>query len=102
MSDAAGQQQHEPSMEEILASIRRIIAEDGEPAAAAPAPAAKAEAKPEAKPAEDPAADEILELTEVVEAESAPAPPPPPQAAAPVIPLPQRTPEPPRPVEEPG
>jgi cell pole-organizing protein PopZ len=96
MSDAAGQQ-HEPSMEEILASIRRIIAEDGEPAAAAPA--AKAEAKPEAKPAEEPAADEILELTEVVEAESAPAPPP--QAAAPVIPLPQRTPEP-RPVEQPA
>jgi len=29
MSDAKGQQ-HEPSMEEILASIRRIIAEDGD------------------------------------------------------------------------
>ena len=87
-------------MEEILASIRRIIAEDGEPAAATPA--AKAEAKPEAKPAEEPAADEILELTEVVEAESAPAAPaPPPQASAPVIPLPQRTPES-RPVEQPA
>ena len=28
-------QQKEPSMEEILASIRRIISEDGEPAVAA-------------------------------------------------------------------
>ncbi len=43
-------------MEEILASIRRIIAEDGE---AAPAPAA--EEKPAARN------DEVLELTEMVE-----------------------------------
>jgi hypothetical protein len=61
MSDAKGQ--HEPSMEEILASIRRIIAEDGDGAegekgdgavAVAPAPA-QAEL------------DDVLELTEVVE-----------------------------------
>jgi cell pole-organizing protein PopZ len=49
MSDPKGQQ--EPSMEEILASIRRIIAEDGD----APATAEAARH------------DEILELTEVVE-----------------------------------
>jgi uncharacterized protein len=80
MSEAKGQ--HEPSMEEILASIRRIIAEDGD---AAPAPAA----------AEKPAAreEEVLELTEVVEedgtvvsltpgAAKKPAPEPPPKRAA--------------------
>lgn len=48
-------------MEEILASIRRIIAEDGEQPASAPAhePPPAGAAKP----------DEILELTEVVEEE---------------------------------
>ena len=50
----------EPSMEEILASIRRIIADDD---------AAKPEAKPAPKPAEPPAA------------KIAPAPPPPPAPA---------------------
>jgi len=49
-------------MEEILASIRRIIAEDGEQPAAAPAK----EAPPATTP---PGPDEILELTEVVEEE---------------------------------
>lgn len=84
MSDAKGQ--HEPSMEEILASIRRIIAEDGE---SAPAPPAAEE-----KPARG---EEVLELTEVVEedgtvvsitaggkkpfAEPPPPPPPPPPKA---------------------
>jgi len=78
MSDAKGQ--HEPSMEEILASIRRIIAEDndapegatnGEAPAAAVAPVKPAETQPKA---ED---EDILELTEVVEEEpmvDAPAP----------------------------
>jgi uncharacterized protein len=56
MSEAKGQQ-HEPSMEEILASIRRIIAEDGDTAAA---PAG-------AKPAAPEPPEEVLELTEVVE-----------------------------------
>lgn len=81
MSDPKGQ--HEPSMEEILASIRRIIAEDGEAAPAAPAAEEKA-----------PRGEEVLELTEVVEedgtvvsitagnkkpfAEPPPPPPPPP------------------------
>ena len=52
-------------MEEILASIRRIIAEDGEqPDAAAPAPAA-----PATPPAAAAKGEEILELTEVVQEE---------------------------------
>lgn len=77
MSESKGQ--HEPSMEEILASIRRIIAEDGEQPAAAPAPAATAVAAPEPAPAPAAKSEEILELTEVVEehaAEATPAPEP--------------------------
>lgn len=67
MSDTKGQ--HEPSMEEILASIRRIIAEDGDSAAPATNGAA-----PAAAPA-DAGDDEILELTDVVEPDGAvPAP----------------------------
>ena len=55
MSDA--KDQHEPSMEEILASIRKIISEDGDgPAAAAPA-------------------DDVLVLTEEVDEDGAPAQP---------------------------
>jgi len=50
--------QQEPSMEEILASIRRIISEDGAGAAA--------EAKPP-QPAPEPPKADVLELTEVVE-----------------------------------
>jgi uncharacterized protein len=57
MSDAKGQ--HEPSMEEILASIRRIISEDNE----APEGGAAADAKPADPPAEE---DDILELTDVI------------------------------------
>jgi cell pole-organizing protein PopZ len=69
MSESKGQ--HEPSMEEILASIRRIIAEDGEqPTTAVPASATQpAAAAPAAQPASPPRSDEILELTEVVEEE---------------------------------
>jgi len=116
MSEAKGQ--NEPSMEEILASIRRIIAEDGEPAgqsapAAPPSPVAVAE--PEHNGAAAAAAvapvsssahdrmDEILELTEVVdehgdvvgaepefepEPEPEPVPPPPPPRAAAAVPPP--------------
>ena len=83
MSESKGQ--HEPSMEEILASIRRIIAEDGEqpaatPAAATPAPAVAPAPAPQPAPAAK--GEEILELTEVVEeehpvGEPAPAPAPP-------------------------
>jgi len=70
---------HEPSMEEILASIRRIIADDDvkPEAAAAPAPAAPAPAKP-APPA--------------AAAKPAPAPPPKP---APVAKAPEPKPAPP-------
>lgn len=80
----------EPTMEEILASIRRIISEDDAPAGAAPAdeeaveePVALApEPEPEFEPEPEPAAvfepepepepveaqeDEVLELTERVE-----------------------------------
>jgi cell pole-organizing protein PopZ len=66
MSDAKGQ--HEPSMEEILASIRRIIAEDND----APEAGSEGEAKAPAAPAEAAPAtedDDVLELTEVVEEE---------------------------------
>lgn len=69
MSNAAPQT-GEPTMEEILASIRRIISEEEQDApAAAPAAAAAPEA-----PAED--VDDVLELTEIVADE----PPPPPRA----------------------
>jgi cell pole-organizing protein PopZ len=51
----------EPTMEEILASIRRIISEDGATVEAAPPPA-----------------DSVLDLTEMMEAEAAAAAPPPP------------------------
>ncbi|QNL19083.1 DUF2497 domain-containing protein [Hyphobacterium sp. CCMP332] len=78
--------ENEPSMEEILASIRRIIDEDedggeaeapaGEAQAAEPEPAAEAapEPAPEPEPAveaapepEPPVEDDVLELTEKVE-----------------------------------
>ena len=58
--------QHEPTMEEILASIRKIISEDGPETAAAPAPAAPA-------PVQEP---DVLELTQVVAPPPAPAPVP--------------------------
>jgi len=71
MSDQEAQQ--EPSMEEILASIRRIISEDGdEETAAAPeeaaaevdAPEALAEPEPQPEVAEVAEEEEILELTD--------------------------------------
>jgi cell pole-organizing protein PopZ len=70
--------QHEPTMEEILASIRKIISED----APEGAPAA-----PEAAAAVQPVHDDVLELTHEVEAPApvvpAPAPMPPPPAPMP-------------------
>jgi cell pole-organizing protein PopZ len=72
------QTSQEPTMEEILASIRRIISEDDAPAAeggeAAPAAepvAAAAEAEPEPAPEAEPAA---AEPEPVAAAEPAPAP----------------------------
>ena len=87
MSDQSPQ---EPTMEEILASIRRIISEDDAPAEAAAAP------EPEPAPVEEALAeDDVLELTDPIEPpapvesmgdidvyspepEPEPAPPPPP------------------------
>jgi cell pole-organizing protein PopZ len=97
MSDQSPQ---EPTMEEILASIRRIISEDDAPAEAAAAP------EPEPAPVEEaPAEDDVLELTDPIEPpapveslgdidvyspepepEPEPTPPPPPEPApAPVF-----------------
>ena len=69
MADSPDQ---EPSIEEILASIRQIISDDDEPAAPAPAP----------EPEEEEEEDDVLELTQVVEEKAPPAkepdyPPPP-------------------------
>ena len=75
MTDQTAQ---EPTMEEILASIRRIISEDDAPAETAAAPELVAELAPEpvveaAPMVEEPAAveDEVLELTERYEAPAA-------------------------------
>ena len=67
MSNAEAQQQ-EPSMEEILASIRRIISEDGEEGEeqSPAADAAETTDAAEEAPAAEPAADDVLELTNVV------------------------------------
>jgi len=79
MTQAAKAQ--EPSMEEILASIRRIIADDD---SAKPAPAApKPEPKSELKPAEPPAAKPAPPVAKVVPPPPKPVvvPPPAPPAA---------------------
>ena len=71
MSDQ--ESQPEPSMEEILASIRRIISEDGDedaPAVEATAPAPEAEAAPVPEQAADPVQEteeDVLELTDEVQ-----------------------------------
>jgi uncharacterized protein len=73
MSDTKSQQ--EPSMEEILASIRRIISEDTEPAepskpepAPAPAPTpAPVSAFAPPPPAPEPMDEDVLELTQMVQ-----------------------------------
>ena len=65
MSDAKGQ--HEPSMEEILASIRRIIAEDGDAAEGDKGAAAVASEPASAGDGKAGQGEDILELTEVVE-----------------------------------
>ena len=68
--------QHEPTMEEILASIRKIISEDA-PEAAPAAPEAPPPAP--ALAAAQPVHEDVLELTQEVEAVApAPAPVPPP------------------------
>ena len=76
--------QHEPTMEEILASIRKIISEDS-PGEAAPAVEVQpvAAAAPAPAPAQPPQNDDVLELTQVVA--EAPAPMPEPIAADDII-----------------
>jgi cell pole-organizing protein PopZ len=74
--------QHEPTMEEILASIRKIISEDNPPeaAAAAPKPAAAPAPAPVPEPVQQPEM-EVLELTQEVAEPPPPEPvPEPPQA----------------------
>ena len=68
--------QHEPTMEEILASIRKIISEDS-PEAAPPASVPQ------------PVHDDVLELTQEVEAPVPMPVPPPPPAAQPTPPPPE-------------
>jgi cell pole-organizing protein PopZ len=61
----------EPTMEEILASIRRIISEDDAPPAEAPAPfeePAMAMAPAPTPAPVEPEDDDVLELTETIEA----------------------------------
>src|SRR5882724_10569563 len=70
----ASSPQHEPTMEEILASIRKIISEDST----------------EAQPAAAPAEADVLELTQEVHEE----PPAPPPVIAVVPPAPVALPEP--------
>ncbi|WP_088182638.1 DUF2497 domain-containing protein [Sphingobium sp. Z007] len=77
-----GDMTKEPSMEEILSSIKRIIAEEGEDAVQAAPRRTRGEAKAAAAPAPVPiAVEEVLELTdEIAEEIAVPAP----KAAAPV------------------
>jgi cell pole-organizing protein PopZ len=65
MSDQSSQ---EPTMEEILASIRRIISEDDAPAE----PAAEAAPSPEPEAEPEPVEDDILELTDPIAPEFEP------------------------------
>lgn len=74
----------EPSMEEILASIKRIIADD-EPGAFARGRPLRAVPEPEAEPAsEDAVAEDVLELSEPI---APPSPETPVLAPAPVDPI---------------
>lgn len=69
-----GDVNHEPTMEEILASIKKIIAEDGETAVSEPDARARRRSAQAAEPeprAVHAAADDILELTEQCEPEPA-------------------------------
>ena len=85
MSSSANPQ-HEPTMEEILASIRKIISEDQPQAAPAapppPPPRSVSVVEPAPAPAPQQVSD-VLELTEEVRDEQppAPAPAPPPEPA---------------------
>jgi cell pole-organizing protein PopZ len=60
-----GDAQPDPSMEDILASIKRVIAEDGK-AAAEPAAPARGRRLRTAAPVPPPAEDDVLELDEPI------------------------------------
>jgi uncharacterized protein len=66
----ASNPQHEPTMEEILASIRKIISEDS----SSEPPPAPVQAAPPPEPVKAAAEPEVLELTQAIE-EPPPAPP---------------------------
>ena len=74
--------QHEPTMEEILASIRKIISEDSNEAQPAPA----AETRPAPAPAPAPVEADVLELTQEIQEEA-------PQRAPAYVPEPAPPPE---------
>lgn len=95
--------EQEPTMEEILASIRRIINEDDEekPAEAEASPEPEPEPEPEMAAEPEPAPEpepepepEALELTERVEEEPEPEPEPEPEMAAEPEPEPEPAPAP--------
>lgn len=96
----------EPSMEEILSSIRRIIAEeDAQQPAAASAPTASAAPPPTAAASDGDQAEDVLELTEIAD-ETPAAPPGPPEieladAALPAEPVSVPAPTPPTVKEDP-
>ncbi len=94
----------DPSMEEILASIRRILNEDE--AGPPPEPDVTATSQPAAEAAEDVEEDDVLVLDRSMlvsapQEEPDPAPPPAPIAEAPPVPEPQFTEPPPAPVPVP-
>jgi cell pole-organizing protein PopZ len=84
------QRAHEPSMEEILASIRSIIADDREPAAA-PAPKVGASAGPQIVYTNNaaPSARPVAAAPETAEAAPPPSPAPAPAPAAVAAPSPK-------------
>ena len=65
----------EPSMEDILSSIKRIIAEEGDAAARKPAPPPPAPHQVQPAPVAAPVQPEILELSEPMAPATAPAEP---------------------------
>lgn len=80
MSDQSPDQ--EPSIEEILASIRQIIAdddEDGGEQESAPKPEPAPEPEPVPEPEPEPEPEEVLELTEAMEDKPEPKPAPEPE-----------------------
>ena len=82
----ASNPQHEPTMEEILGSIRKIISEDSNEnaaPAAAPAPAPAPTPAPAAAAPEEP---EVLELTQELPEEAPPPPAPKPEPVRPAPP----------------